>query len=76
MRTTVRIAILLCLAAWTASAAIVQPSFAPRYHGAQPGEWTMDYDAARAVAATNGLHTIVYFAGAWWTAPDLFNTRA
>lgn len=66
MRTIARILLLLCLSASAAAAAVLQPASAPRYWGAQPGEWTMDYDAARAVAASNGLSTIVYFGGTWW----------
>ena len=45
---------------------IHKPDIVPRYSGAQPNEWTMDYDAAFDYAATNGLNTIVMFSGAWW----------
>jgi len=43
-----------------------RPDLVPRYSGAQPNQWTMDYQAALDYAATNGLNTIVMFTGSWW----------
>lgn len=43
-----------------------RPLVEPRCSGAQPNQWTMDYEAALSYAATNGLHTIVMFTAEWW----------
>ncbi|MDD2599077.1 MAG: thioredoxin family protein [Kiritimatiellae bacterium] len=45
---------------------MTRPLVEPRYAGAQPNEWTMDYDAALAYAQENDLNTVVMFNGAWW----------
>ncbi len=47
-------------------AVVEHPAVTPRYAGAQPNEWTMDYDAALEAASTNGLPVIVMFTGSWW----------
>ncbi len=43
-----------------------RPDLTPRYSGAQPNEWTMDYEAALAYAETHDLNTVFLFTGAWW----------
>jgi len=44
------------------------PEIRPRWSGAEVGEWTMDYEAAFAAAATNenSSGVLLYFAGLWW----------
>jgi len=43
-----------------------RPDMVPRYSGAVPNEWTMDYQAAMNCAASNNLNTVVMFTAAWW----------
>ena len=38
----------------------------PRWKGAKVGEWTMDYDAARAQAAAEGKGLLLLTTGSWW----------
>ena len=47
-------------------AVVQRPSFAPRYSGAEIGEWTMDHDAALAKAREGTNNVVVMFNGAWW----------
>ena len=46
----------------------IESSIVPRWSGAEVGEWTMDYEAAFAAAATNEncRGVIMYFVGLWW----------
>lgn len=45
----------------------VRPSsIVPRWSGAVPGEWTMDYQTAFAQAADEGRYTLLFFSGMWW----------
>lgn len=39
---------------------------APATEGAAPGEWTMDFDAAKALAAQSGLPILLNFTGSDW----------
>ena len=38
----------------------------PRWHGAKVGEWTMDYEAARAQAIAEGKGLLLLTTGSWW----------
>ena len=38
----------------------------PRWRGAKVGEWTMDYEAARSQAASEGRGVILFTTGSWW----------
>lgn len=38
----------------------------PRWRGARVGEWTMDYEAARAQAIAEGRGLILFTTGSWW----------
>jgi thioredoxin-related protein len=54
-------ALLAALLAGSAAASIV-----PATEGAAPGEWTMDFDAAKALSAETGLPMILNFTGSDW----------
>ena len=41
-------------------------SIRPQWRGAQPGVWTMDYQAALNQAQTEGKWTVMLFSGMWW----------
>lgn len=46
---------------------VVAPSaIVPRWSGAQPGEWTMDYNAALTSAKAEERYTLMLFSGMWW----------
>ena len=45
---------------------LTRPHVVPHYSGVYTNEWTMDYNAALAHAETNGMNTILMFAGSWW----------
>ena len=49
-------------------AGVTVPEIRPRWSGAEVGEWTMDYEAAFAAAATNenSKGVLLYFSGLWW----------
>ena len=45
----------------------VQPSsIVPRWSGATPGEWTMDYEAALTKAESEDRFSLMLFTGMWW----------
>ena len=70
MRKTV-IGVVAFFAAMGASAyeySVRMPSTAacPRWKGAKVGEWTMDYEAARAQAVAEGRGLLLFTTGSWW----------
>ncbi len=63
---TVGLLFVLGMAAGIARAVVMEPAFAPRFSGAEVGEWTMDHDTALRKARDEGRNVLVYFTGAWW----------
>ena len=57
------IAAVLLAFAFAASAA---SAAAPAHDGATPGEWTMDFDAAKSLAADTGRPILLNFTGSDW----------
>lgn len=43
-----------------------EPAIRPTWKGAQPGVWTMDYEAALANGRANGKWTVMLYSGMWW----------
>ncbi|MCL2103800.1 MAG: thioredoxin family protein, partial [Kiritimatiellaeota bacterium] len=68
MKAKVSVGAIVASVALSGVAAIVEPSIRPRWSGAEVGEWTMDYNAAFAAAATNEASrgVVLYFTGLWW----------
>ena len=57
---------ILLLIAGLAAGLNLNAAAAPATNGAAPGEWTMDFDAARALAAEQGLPILLNFTGSDW----------
>ena len=50
----------------TAPATAAASAIKPATEGAVPGEWTMDFDAAKKIAAENNTPILVFFTGSDW----------
>ena len=57
---------ILLLIAGLAAGLNLNAAAAPATNGAAPGEWTMDFDAARTLAAEQGLPILLNFTGSDW----------
>lgn len=57
---------ILLLIAGLAAGLNLNAAAAPATNGAAPGEWTMDFDAARALAAEQGRPILLNFTGSDW----------
>lgn len=56
----------LCANAYEYDVRMPSTAAYPRWKGARIGEWTMDYEAARAQAMAEGKGLIVLTTGSWW----------
>lgn len=54
------------LAAFAAFSIALSASAGVAHNGATPGKWTQDFEAAKALAATNGLPILMNFTGSDW----------